>query len=87
MAVSTGQQTLTTTRALIFQGDADGSSVAIENTHATVTCYVGNASVTSANGKRILAGGAFGIDLDPSEAIYGVTASGTCTIDWIANKS
>lgn len=87
MALSNGQGTATTTRALVFQGDADGSSVGFENTDASTTCYVGNASVTSSNGKRIVAGAGITIDLDPSEALYVVTASGTATFDFIANRA
>jgi len=87
VAVSSGQQTLSSTRALIYQSDADGSTVLVENTHATAACYIGTATVTPADGKQILAGGQVAIDLDPSEAVHGVTASGTCTIDYLANKA
>lgn len=58
---------------------ARGSSVAVYNNGAA-TVYLGDDGVTTANGYPLAAGSHMSIDLDPSEALYGIVASGTVEV-------
>lgn len=83
MAVGSAQVTVSTTAVKLSVAEADsrtGESVAITNTDASVTVYVGGAAVTASTGFPLLAGGSLSVDLDGGEALYGVTASGSVTV-------
>lgn len=58
---------------------APGSSVAVYNNGAA-TVYLGDADVTTAVGYPVAAGEHFSIDLDTSEALFGIVAAGTVEV-------
>lgn len=68
---------------------SDSSSGDFTQKYVTLTCVadyvVGGAGVTAATGFRIAAGGAFSVALEPGETLYAVVASGSQTVDVIAN--
>ena len=73
---------------LIFQAVTNGVDVGVRNT-GSVKCWVGGPDVNATTLGFGLSPGEFISfdDLDHTEAIYGLTASGTTTVDVIATKA
>jgi hypothetical protein len=78
MALETAQVAVSTTRTELTDRPATDprNSVAV---HCTADLYVGDASVTAANGFLVPAGTVVSLDLESSERLYGILASGTAT--------
>lgn len=78
MAITTAQLAVgTTVVELTARNPTDERSSIVVT--PTVDLFVGPAGVTAANGYRVPAGGSLALDLESSERLYGVTASGTGT--------
>jgi hypothetical protein len=83
MAVGSAQVAVSTTAVQLTAAESDsrvGESVAVTNTHASATVYLGGAGVTSSTGFPLVAGGSLSVDLDGTETLYGITASGSVTV-------
>ena len=74
MAISTGQVSVTSTRALVLGGDEDGAHIDIFNSGNT-ECFIGDETVTSANGYYLDKDTGVDLSLAPLEAVYVVCAS------------
>ena len=86
MALSHERVSVGTTATLLSTVVAgrDGQSVSIQNPSGGSTTYLGGAGVTSsAYGYELTAGSSMSIDLKFSEALYGVVASSTNTVNVI----
>lgn len=82
MAVTSAQVSVTTTATLLSAVESDdrsGSSLLASNQGA-VTVYLGSDSVTTGAGFPLAAGSSMSVDLQPGESLYGIVASGTCTV-------
>jgi hypothetical protein len=79
--LSNGQATIDSTTDLIIPSDPNRQGVIIAN-QGNNPCYIGDASVSSANGFLLNPGESVGIQTN--SAIYGVTSSGATTIGYIA---
>jgi hypothetical protein len=79
MAVESVQKSINaSTPTLLVQADTDGCIVYL---HTQVTIWVGGATVSSSTGMRLdSAAGPLEIRLQPSDALYAVSNSGTQTI-------
>lgn len=74
-SIATGQQTLSTSAALVSGGSSSRGTVLVRNLDASISIYVGSAGVTSSTGMLIKAGES--ITIRTSGALYAVAASGT----------
>lgn len=88
MAVTSNQVTCTTAATLIVPSDTDGASVVVKNT-GDRKVYLGPAGVTSGTGFELSSTGTVTLEifLGPGEALYGITASGSCTVSYISSMS
>jgi hypothetical protein len=79
MAVASVQKSINaSTPTLLVQADTDGCIVYL---HTQVTIWVGGATVSSSTGMRLdSAAGPLEIRLQPSDALYAVSNSGTQTV-------
>ena len=79
MAVASVQKSINaSTPTLIVQADTDGCIVYV---HTQVTIWLGGATVSSSTGMRLdSAAGPVEIRLQPTDALYAVSNSGTQTI-------
>lgn len=83
MAVSGSRVTVTNAATQLTPVDADGiggMSLGVKNTDASLTVYLGGASVTSATGYPLGPGEVANIDLRNDEPLYGITASGSAVV-------
>ncbi len=88
MAITSNQVTCTTAATLIVPADLDGCSVVINNT-GDKKVFLGAADVTSTTGFELASSGTVILEiiLGPGEALYGITASGSCAVSFIASMS
>jgi len=79
MAVGSVQKSINaSTPTLLVQADTDGCAVYL---HTQVTIWLGGATVSSTTGMRLdSAAGPVEIRLQPNDALYAVSNSGTQTI-------
>jgi hypothetical protein len=79
MAVGSVQKSINaSTPTLLVQADTDGCAVYV---HTQVTIWLGGATVSSTTGMRLdSAAGPVEIRLQPNDALYAVSNSGTQTI-------
>jgi hypothetical protein len=79
MAVASVQKSINaSTATLLVQADTDGCIVYV---HTQVTIWLGGATVSSSTGMRLdSAAGPLEIRLQPNDALYAVSNSGTQTI-------
>ncbi len=81
MPITTAQVSVSTTRVLLHQTDADGCHLSI---HADIGSgshiHIGDATVTTANGYELDGHDTFQISMPPTTAIYAVKDSGTGTV-------
>jgi len=78
--ISSAQVAMGTTAALIVQADSDGCRILLHNRTGTIV-YIGAADVLSSTGMGIdSAAGPVEITLPANAKLYGITASGTPSI-------
>lgn len=82
MGISTGQMSVTTTRAQIDGTDQNPFKLVLHNS-GTNSVFVGNETVTKDNGFNIHTNSTLILDLPPLTALYAVAASGTHEISWM----
>lgn len=83
MAVAHAQVSVGTTATLLSAERAgrDGQTVLVQNPSGGVNLYLGGAGVTTTSYGYLLAGGAaFAIELEDTEGLYAVVATGTQTV-------
>lgn len=80
-ALSNGQVSVDSTADLILAASAGRQGVLVTN-QGSVACYVGTSSVSTSNGFLLNAGESVAIPTD--SAVYGVTASSSTTIGYLA---
>lgn len=80
--------TVTTSATLIYTAPAAGARgrVLVRNP-SSVSVYVGDASVTTANGFEIAAGDAVTINLDLGDSLYGIVAAATQVVHTISGSA
>jgi hypothetical protein len=84
VAFSSGQQSITTTRSLIHQADADGCKLTLSlDVGAGTHVYIGNGTVTTSTGFIFDGAQVMQLQLSAGDAVYGVTTSGTIALSKI----
>lgn len=79
MALACAQVSVGTSATLLAQGESDGTRVTLLNKGAA-DVFLGPSGVTTTAGLALAAGASFATLLEPGENIYGIVASGTCTV-------
>jgi hypothetical protein len=83
MAIGHARVSVGTTATLLSGASAgrDGQTVLVQNPTGGVDLYLGGEGVTTASyGYLVAAGGAFAVELQGGEQLYGVVASSTQTV-------
>jgi hypothetical protein len=83
MAITSGQQTIGTTRQLVDGISANPSRLHIHNMDNTKTLYIGNNSVTISNGLALQKLDSVELTLNAGESLYAISETGTHTISWL----
>jgi hypothetical protein len=83
MAITSGQQTIGTTRQLVDGISPNPSRLHIHNMDNTNSIYLGNEGVTTANGLQLLKLDSIELVMNPGESLYAVSSAGTHTISWL----
>lgn len=88
MAISQARVSVGTTATLLDNftetDSVRGNAIVVQNL-GTASVYLGNASVTTSTyGYELKANSSLAITLQPEETLYGVVASGTVTVNVLA---
>jgi hypothetical protein len=83
MAISSGQQTIGTTAVLVDGISPNPSRLHIHNMDNTKVLYLGNGSVTVANGLGLQKLDSIELILNPGESLYAVSDGGSHLISWL----
>jgi hypothetical protein len=83
MAITSGQQTIGTTRQLVDGISPNPSRLHIHNMDNTNNIYLGNEGVTTANGLQLVKLDSIELVMNPGESLYAVSSAGTHTISWL----
>jgi hypothetical protein len=83
MAISSGQQTIGTTAVLVDGISPNPSRLHIHNMDNTKVLYLGNGSVTIANGLGLQKLESIELILNPGESLYAVSDGGSHLISWL----
>lgn len=83
MAITSGQIVAGTTRQQIDGTSTNPFRLHIHNNEASTTLYVGNESVTTANGLRLESKDSLEIQMNPGESIYIVSTSENHDVSWL----
>jgi hypothetical protein len=79
MAIRPAEVVVDNTRDVLVPGEGDSQTYHLVNT-GSVVVYVGDATVTPANGYPIYPGGEDAEQLAGGEELYGVTAAGSSAV-------
>jgi hypothetical protein len=79
MAISSKQVTVTTEATEIFSADPDGAYVHVK---ANGAIWVGNSTVTTGTGYKMVSGNTLDLFVGPDEALYGIAAADTKKV-WV----
>lgn len=83
MAVTSGAQTVGTTRVQIDGMSVQPSHIEIRNNDTTKTLYVGGSDLTVANGLPVDKLATMHFDLPPMTPVYMITSDGTVSVSWM----
>ena len=79
---NTSQKTVTTTATLLVAANAHDQKVYLHSSSGII--YIGNSDVTSSTGYKMDNGDKLSLDLSDNEALYGITSTGTSTMQVMA---
>jgi hypothetical protein len=82
MSITTGQMSVTTTRAQLDGTSTNPFRMVIHNA-GTNAVYIGDSEVTKDNGLNIHTNSTLTLELPPLTALFAVAASGTHEISWM----
>ena len=81
MPITTAQISVSTSRVLLHQTDADGCNISVHSDAGTGTdTFLGDVTVTASNGFELDGQTFIQLDMPPTTAIYAVQDSGTATV-------
>jgi hypothetical protein len=83
MAITSGTQTVGTTRSQIDGNSVNWTTVVIRNNESTKTLYLGNSTVTIANGLPIPKESTQSFEIPPGESLSMVSDSGEHSVSWL----
>jgi hypothetical protein len=80
MPLSTSHVTVTTSPTLLVAGDTNPVLVHLHLHDNTDNVYIGNSTVTTSTGLRLIKQDSFEISLAPGNALYAIITTSTATI-------
>lgn len=83
MAISTGTMSVGTSPVQIDGNYTGWSHIHIRNNDTTKTLYIGNGTVTTANGLPLDKLATIDFDIPPNHSFSMVTDSGTVSVSWL----
>jgi hypothetical protein len=83
MAITSGQQTIGTTRQLVDGISPNPSRLHIHNMDNTNSIYLGNEGVTTSNGLQLVKLDSIELVMNPGESLYAISSSGSHLISWL----
>jgi plastocyanin domain-containing protein len=83
MAITSGQQTISATAQLVDGISPNPSRLHIHNMDNTKVIYLGNGSVTVANGLGLQKLDSIELTLNPGESLYAISDGGNHLISWL----
>jgi hypothetical protein len=83
MAITSGQQTITTSRQLVDGVSPNPSRLHIHNLDNTKTLFLGGNSLTTANGLGLQKLESIELVLNAGESVYAITEAGEHLISWL----
>ena len=83
MAITSGQQTIGTTRQLVDGISPNPSRLHIHNMDNSADIYLGNEGVTTSNGLQLIKLDSIELVLNAGESLYVVSATGSHSISWL----
>ena len=83
MALTTSQETVTTSPTLLIAAENNPVLVHLHLHDNTDNVYLGNSTVTTSTGLRLLKQDSFEINLAPGNALYAIITTGTATVSII----
>ena len=83
MAITSGQLTVTTTRAAIDSSSADRFTLHIHNGSATNNIFLGGNDVTAANGLELHSNETKVFEMMPGDTLYAVSSTGSHNLSWL----
>lgn len=86
MAFNQAAVTVATTATLLATADADGETITVRNI-GEADIFLGNASVTTANGFTLSATEALSFDFEGGASLYGICATGTVAVRILRHRA
>jgi hypothetical protein len=83
VAITSGQQTITTSRQLVDGISPNPARLHIHNLDNTKVLFIGGDSVTIANGLGLQKLESIELTLNAGESVYAITESGEHLISWL----
>jgi hypothetical protein len=83
MALVSSQVTVTTSPTLLIAADKNPVLVHLHLHDNTDNVYIGDSTVTTSTGLRLLKQDSFDINLAPGNALYAIITTGTATVSII----
>jgi len=83
MAITSGQITVGTSRVQVDGSSANPSRLHVHNNDNTADLFLGNDSVTTSNGLRLLKLDSIELTLNAGESLYAVSAAGSHAVSWL----
>ena len=80
MAIATAQITVTTSPTLLVAASSSPVLVHLHLHDNTDNVFIGNSTVTTSTGLRLIKQDSFEVNLAPGNAIYGIITSSTATV-------
>jgi hypothetical protein len=83
MALTSGQITVGTSASIISGLSSNPSRLHIHNNDNTNDLFIGNASVTTSNGLRLMKLDSLELIMNPGESVYAISAGGSHAASWL----
>jgi len=83
MAITSGQITVGTSAVQVDGISANPSRLHVHNNDNTQDLFLGNSSVTSATGLRLLKLDSIELIMNPGESLYAVSSLGSHAVSWL----
>ena len=83
MAVTTGQISVTTTRAQIDSSSSSSFKVIVHNMSATDNLFIGDETVTASTGIELHSHAYLTFELSAGDSLYVISSGGTHALSWM----
>lgn len=83
MAITTGTQVIGNTRSQVDGNSVNWTMITIRNNDTTKTLFLGNSTVTVANGLPVDKLSTQTLEIPPGESLYMVSDSGDHSVSWL----